>query len=121
MKFDFVYHQNSYSTYFLEKGPICSSSIINAARYRVVEKSIANADSYLDLVKQYEIRALDNNTGLKEIKIDRIRVIHFIFNDDTFVFLGTFLKKTRKTPPNEIAKNNKRIEQYLSERNNENE
>ena len=121
MKFDFVYHQNSCSTYFLEKGPICSNSLLNAARYRIVEKDIINAESYLDLVRQYEIKTLDSLTGLKEIKIDRIRVIHFIFNDDTFVFLGTFVKKTRKTPSNETTKNNKRIEQYLNERNNENE
>lgn len=121
MQIDFVYRQNSYSTYFLERGPICLSSILNAARYRVVEKDIIDAESYLDLVKNYEIKTLDSKTGLKEIKIDRIRVIHFIYKNDTFVFLGTFIKKTRKTPIEQINKNNNRIQNYLNERMNDNE
>lgn len=121
MKFDFVYKNNSLSTYFDERGPICSTSYLIGPRYKQVEKDVKDCLNYQELVQRYEIKTLDSTTGLKELKIDRIRVIHFIYHDDTFVYLGTFLKKTRKTPTNEMKKNNSRIQQYLDERTNKNE
>lgn len=121
MKFDFVYRDNAYSTYFYEKGQLCHSLNLIGYKFRQIEKDVKESITYADLVKKYEIKTLDHGSGLKELKVDRIRVIHFVYHDDTFVYLGTFLKKTKKTPFGQIVKNNLRIKRYLEERKNEND
>lgn len=42
--------------------------------------------------------------GIWELRPGKNRVLYFYFQDDTFVLLHSFRKKTQKTPKKEIAK-----------------
>ena len=113
MNSDFLFKPNhKLSTYFEERGEVCRSNTLLAAQYRHIEKAIKEAENYDSLASTFEITLLDSETRLFELKFQKIRVIHFTYLNDTFVFLGTFRKQTRKTPPEELEKNTKRIREY---------
>ena len=119
MNSDFLFKPNhELSTYFEERGEMCKSNIIYASQYRHIEKAIKDAENYDSLASQFEIKLLDSETRLFELKFQKIRVIHFTYINDTFVYLGTFIKKTKGTPKSQIENNNKRIREY-EELNNE--
>ena len=113
MNSDFLVKPNhALSTYFEERGEVCKSNTILAAQYRHIEKAIKDAEDYNALASTFEITLLDPETRLYELKFQKIRVIHFTYLEDTFVYLGTFRKQTKKTPPDQIEKNNRRIKEY---------
>ena len=119
MKTDFYLSNNNKSTYFQERGKCCLSNTTIAMKYRKIERDVIEAKDLGELAKQYEIKSLDDSTRLLELKFDKIRVVHFTFEDQVFVFLDTFIKKTRQTPPEIIKRNNKRIEKYKEQKNGE--
>jgi phage-related protein len=55
-------------------------------------------------------------TGIRELRIhhssDYYRILYFAFTGKKFVFLHAFLKKTKKTPPGELAIAIKRMNEY---------
>ncbi len=118
MKKDYLYvnSDDELSTYYSEQVD-CLNIKGNAKRYERIENIIDDSDNYSELVRKLKIKSLDTKTGLKEIILDRIRVIHFVYLDNTLVLLGTFIKSTKKTPPSEIEKNNKRINLYKERKN----
>lgn len=112
MKKDYVYENGKkLNTYYEDKIDCLNSNPKYALKYERIETYIENY-SYLELTRKYETKTLDDKTKLKELKLDNIRVLHFYADGDTFVFLGTFIKRTAKTPPGQISKNNKRIKIY---------
>ena len=106
-----VEKEGELSTYHEDKLLLVSNRKANKQMIRI-ERRIEEAENYSMLSKLFEIKGLDSKTGLKEIKVDRLRVLHFAYLDKTIVLLGVFLKKTQKTPPNIIEKNNARIKKY---------
>ena len=115
MNVDFLYLNDGSTTYTEDKKE-CLNITGNSKRYFRIENRVIEAESYKVLCSQYEIRTLDENTKLRELKCSKIRVIHFTYENDTFVYLGTFIKETKKTPQNIIDKNNKRIERYMEQK-----
>ena len=99
------------STYYQEKFLLLSDRKVSKQILRL-EEWVREAEDYRELARRLEIKTLDSKTGLKEIKLDRIRVLHFWEHGNVIVFLGIFLKKTQQTPPGIIAENNKRIKKY---------
>lgn len=114
---EFLYTDRGKTTYFEERGKCCLSSKTIAMKYRKIEFDVRLATDINELKKIYEIKILDNKTKLLELKFDKIRVIHFLYENDIFVYLGTFIKKSKKTQPEIIATNNKRIEKYKEQKN----
>lgn len=119
MQSDFLLKNNGISTYFAERGEMCKSNMKIQFQYKKVEHDIKEANDISELKKKYELNVLDDNTKLTELKYDQIRVIYFIYIDGLFVYLGTFLKKSGKTPQNQIDKNNERIKKYKENHKNE--
>lgn len=112
MNIDFVFLNNSdKSTYISDKVSL-KLNLQTMKKYDRIERIIEDSEKYSDLVKFFEIKQLDSLTGLMEIKLDKIRVLHFFYDGNTIVLLGTFLKKSKKTPQNIIQKNNLRIKKY---------
>lgn len=113
MNSDFLYKPgHKLSTYFEDKGKMCKSNVLFAAQYRHIEHEIKGAKDFNALKTKFEIKMLDKKTRLYELKFQKIRVIHFIYINGTFVYLGTFIKKSGQTPKAEIEKNNTRIHEY---------
>lgn len=113
MKVEFLIYPNSkIATYFQDKYEYSSSNKKYDKQYLRIEQRIEEAENYDELVKMLEIKLLDHETGLREIKLDQLRVIHCIYDGDTIVLLGTFIKKTQKTPQKVINKNNQRIKDF---------
>ena len=118
MKIDYLFMNpdDELSTYYEEQLG-CLNIKGNAKRYERIKNIIDDSENYSVLVKRLKVKSLDSKTGLKEIILDKIRALHFIYLDNTVVLLGTFIKETQKTPPKEIEKNNKRIEIYKEQKN----
>lgn len=113
MKIDYLIRkEGELSTYHEEKLPLMSNPKQRKQLIRI-EHRILEATDYRSLVRMLEVKPLDPATGLKEIKVDQLRVLHFLFVDETVVLLGIFLKKTQETPNLVIQKNNTRIKEYL--------
>ncbi len=113
MKIDYLIRkEGELSTYHEEKLPLSSNPKQRKQLIRI-EHRILEAMDYPSLVRMLEIKSLDATTGLKEIKLDQLRVLHFLFVNETIVLLGVFLKKSQETPGLIIEKNNKRINEYL--------
>ncbi len=112
MKIDFLVTSASrISTYFYEKIKYSNRKDL-IRRYSKIEQRLLDATSYQELIKSTNVRQLDGITKLKEIKDGDIRILFFLFNDK-IVLLGTFIKKSKKTPQNILKLNNQRIETYL--------
>ena len=110
-----IKNKDGLSTYFEERLECSESNSKFDKQYLRIDLRVSEAKDYAELTKMFEIKVLDSKTGLRELKLDKIRCIHFLYLNNTFVFLGTFIKKTGKTPPNEINKNNERINEYIKQ------
>ena len=112
MKTDFLCINGRLSTYFTERGELCKSNMKVLCQFKKIEHDIGEAMNIEELKQTYELKILDNKTRLSELKYDQLRVIYFLYIDEVFVYLGTFLKKSGETPKNIIEKNNYRILKY---------
>ena len=98
---------------FLENLRIKSASNKDA---RIQHKQ---ASLYIELLQQNGTRLNDNITkhledGIWELRPGNNRVFYFFYENNTFVLLHQFRKKSQKTPKREIEKaKNERID-YLS-------
>lgn len=118
MRIDYLFtnQNNELSTYFEDQIDYLKQKG-NAKRYVRINMIIEDCKNYSELAKRLEIKNLDSKTGLKEIKLDKIRALHFLYLDNTIVLLGTFIKKTKKCPKEIIEKNNNRIKLYREQKN----
>jgi|ERR1035437_10297698 phage-related protein len=64
----------------------------------------------MPLVRHLEDKVYEVRTGLPQ----RIARILFFFHDETIILLHAFIKKTRQTPPEELALAKKRKRDYLN-------
>ena len=118
MKYDYYCKDgNEMSTYAEDRSSCSFSNIKLNKQYNRIDQRVADAKDYKNLASEFRIEILDHDTGLRELVLDKIRAIHFLYLDDTFVFLGTFIKKTQKTPPRQIEINNNRLKEYLKQKN----
>ena len=74
---------------------------------------------YIELLKNNGTRLPDNITkhlddGIWELRPGNNRVLYFFFQNNTFVLLHHFRKKTQKTPQREIEKAKKERSDYIS-------
>lgn len=90
-------------------------------------KSVSNKDAriqhkqaslYIELLQQNGIHMNENITkyledGIWELRPGTNRVFYFFFQNDTFVLLHQFRKKSQKTPRREIEKAKKERDDYL--------
>lgn len=111
-----IKNKDGLSTYFEERFECSKSNSKLDKQYNRIDQRVAEVEEYVELTKMFEIKVLNSKTGLRELKLDKIRCIHFLYLDNIFVFLGTFVKKTGKTPVNEIEKNNDRIKEYKKQK-----
>ena len=85
-------------------------------RSRVLLKKIAE---YIEVLKQYGLQAGApiikhiTNTELWELRPTNDRIFFFYHNENTFVLLHHFVKKTRKTPQREIDKAQAKLIDYI--------
>jgi len=114
MEYDlYIKEGKTISEYAKEKSDISFSNKKITMQYLRLEQAIIEASSIAELGKHYEIKMLCSSTGLRELKLNKIRVIHFMYKDKLLVLLGTFHKKTGPTPPKIIKQNNNRIADYI--------
>lgn len=117
MNVDYVYYSDGKTSTYIEEETLCIEELNGSiSRFLKIDSDILQVDNYKELTKLYEIKLLDKKTRLRELKCSKIRVIHFLQDGDTFVYLGCFVKRTNKTPPEEIDKNNKRIKRYMEQK-----
>ena len=81
------------------------------------------ASLYIELLKQNGTRLNENITkhiedGIWELRPGNNRVFYFFFQDDVFVLLHQFRKKSQKTPKREIEKAKRERYDYLSRKEN---
>ena len=77
------------------------------------------ASLYIELLQQNGTRLNDNITkhledGIWELRPGNNRVFYFFYENNTFVLLHQFRKKSQKTPKREIAKAKSERIDYLS-------
>ena len=86
--------------------------------YSLSPKLRAKAFSDIELLKQLgpELKEGKDNKGLYELRIkfssDIARIFYFTYHNNKFVLLHGFVKKTMKTPENEIKRARKYMEDY---------
>ena len=98
---------------FLENLRIKSASNKDA---RIQHKQ---ASLYIELLQQNGTRLNDNITkhledGIWELRLGNNRVFYFFYENNTFVLLHQFRKKSQKTPKREIEKAKSERVDYLS-------
>ena len=98
---------------FLENLRIKSASNKDA---RIQHKQ---ASLYIELLQQNGTRLNDNITknledGIWELRPGNNRVFYFFYENNTFVLLHQFRKKSQKTPKREIEKAKSERNDYLS-------
>ena len=76
------------------------------------------ASLYIELLQQNGTRLNENITkhledGIWELRPGNNRVFYFFFQDNTFVLLHQFRKKSQKTPKREIEKAKRERDDYL--------
>ena len=82
---------------------------IKAATSKDARIQYKQASLYIELLQQNGTRLNENITkhledGIWELRPGNNRVFYFFFQDNTFVLLHQFRKKTQKTPKREIEK-----------------
>ncbi len=90
---------------------------------RIQFKQIA---MYIDLLQQNGTRLPDTITkhiddGIWELRPGNNRVFYFYFQDNRFILLHHFRKKSQKTPQREIDRAKAEREDYLKRKGNDNE
>ena len=91
---------------------------IKAATSKDARIQHKQASLYIELLQQNETRLNENITkhledGIWELRPGNNRVFYFFFQDNTFVLLHQFRKKTQKTPKREIEKAKRERDDYL--------
>lgn len=81
------------------------------------------ASLYIELLQQNGTHMSENITkhledGIWELRPGNNRVFYFFFQDDIFVLLHQFRKKSQKTPKREIEKAKRERDDYLSRKEN---
>ena len=82
------------------------------------------ASLYIELLQQNGTRLNENITkhledGIWELRPGNNRVFYFFFQDNTFVLLHQFRKKTQKTPKREIEKAKRERDDYIFRKEND--
>ena len=82
------------------------------------------ASLYIELLQQNGTRLNENITkhledGIWELRPGNNRVFYFFFQDNTFVLLHQFRKKSQKTPKREIEKAKRERDDYLFRKEND--
>ena len=91
---------------------------IKAANSKDTRIQHKQASLYIELLQQNGTRLNENITkhledGIWELRPGNNRVFYFFFQDNTFVLLHQFRKKTQKTPKREIEKAKRERDDYL--------
>ena len=114
-----------YRIIFYEKEDGVSDTWVFLEKLRIA--STANKDAriqynqvllYIQLLAENGTRLPANITkhitdGIWELRPGKNRIFYFFFQNDTFVLLHTFRKKTQKTPKHEIEKAISERKDYL--------
>ena len=91
---------------------------IKAATSKDARIQHKQASLYIELLQQNGTRLNENITkhledGIWELRPGNNRVFYFFFQDNTFVLLHQFRKKTQKAPKREIEKAKRERDDYL--------
>ena len=97
---------------------------IKAATSKDARIQHKQASLYIELLQQNGTRLNENITkhledGIWELRPGNNRVFYFFFQDNTFVLLHQFRKKTQKTPKREIEKAKRERDDYLFRKEND--
>ena len=97
---------------------------IKAATSKDARIQHKQASLYIELLQQNGTRLNENITkhledGIWELRPGNNRVFYFFFQDNTFVLLHQFRKKTQKTPKREIEKAKRESDDYLFRKEND--
>ena len=77
-----------------------------------VLKVVELLKTYGHSVLETHIKHIDEK--IWEIKIDRYRVLYFLYENQHYILIRAFMKKTQKTPKSEIKIAEKRYVDYVS-------
>ena len=96
---------------------------IKAASNKDARIQHKQASLYIELLQQNGTHLNENITkhledGIWELRPGNNRVFYFFFQDDVFVLLHQFRKKSQKTPKREIEKAKRERDDYLSRKEN---
>ena len=96
---------------------------IKAATNKDARIQHKQASLYIELLQQNGTHLNENITkhledGIWELRPGNNRVFYFFFQDDVFVLLHQFRKKSQKTPKREIEKAKRGRDDYLSRKEN---
>ena len=96
---------------------------IKAATSKDARIQHKQASLYIELLQQNGTHMSENITkhledGIWELRPGNNRVFYFFFQDDIFVLLHQFRKKSQKTPKREIEKAKRERDDYLSRKEN---
>lgn len=96
---------------------------IKAASNKDARIQHKQASLYIELLQQNGTHMNKNITkhledGIWELRPGNNRVFYFFFQDDIFVLLHQFRKKSQKTPKREIEKAKRERDDYLSRKEN---
>ena len=96
---------------------------IKAATNKDARIQHKQASLYIELLQQNGTHLNENITkhledGIWELRPGNHRVFDFFFQDDVFVLLHQFRKKSQKTPKREIEKPKRERDDYLSRKEN---
>ena len=97
---------------------------IKAATSKDARIQHKQASLYIELLQQNGTRLNENITkhledGIWELQPGNNRVFYFFFQDNTFVLLHQFRKKTQRTPKREIEKAKRERDDYLFRKEND--
>ena len=97
---------------------------IKAATSKDARIQHKQASLYIELLQQNGTRLNENITkhledGIWELRPGNNRVFYFFFQDNTFVLLHQFRRKTQKTPKREIEKAKRERDDYLFRKEND--
>lgn len=97
---------------------------IKAATSKDARIQHKQASLYIELLQQNGTRLNENITkhledGIWELRPGNNRVFYFFFQENTFVLLHQFRKKTQKTPKREIEKAKRERDDYLFRKEND--
>lgn len=97
---------------------------IKAATSKDARIQHKQASLYIELLQQNGTRLNENITkhledGIWELRPGNNRVFYFFFQDNTFVLLHQFRKKSQKTPKHEIEKAKRERDDYLFRKEND--
>ncbi len=96
---------------------------IKAAENKDARIQYKQISLYIQLLQDNGTRLNENITkylddGIWELRPGNNRVMYFFFENDTFILLHQFRKKTQKTPKREIEKAKSERADYLSRKGN---